>query len=208
MTKEFMNIMPSYTKDIYDCVNDITNQTLLFIKNFESTNNNVTLFDLKVYLSSISTYILNRIFGSGEGVRVHFRYYSPDDKGYKMLVAITNKSSRISSMTIIPYDSDNMIKQSYKTKRALIKSINAQHDYQSKNYVTWQDYFTYSFYNLETPKGIPYLSFGISVKNAERYKKMFYFMNYCMFEECLKDNIEMINELVDLIKIIYGGETY
>lgn len=206
ITKEFMKIMPSYTKDICNCMNAINSQTLLFLDKHKNDIDRVDLFDLKAYLSSISTYILNGIFGPGDGVRIHFRYYSHEDNGYKMLVAVSNGSKRITSMTIIPYTSDNMIKQSCKAKRGLIKSINAQHDYQSNNCVTWQDYFTYSFYNLKIPNNIPYLSFGISVKNSERYKKMFYFMNYCMFEECLKENIEMINDLMDLSKIIYGGD--
>ena len=206
ITKEFMKIMPSYTKDICNCMNAINSQTLLFLDKHKNDIDRVDLFDLKAYLSSISTYILNGIFGSGDGVRIHFRYYSHEDNGYKMLVAVSNGSKRITSMTIIPYTSDNMIKQSCKAKRGLIKSINAQHDYQSNNCVTWQDYFTYSFYNLKIPNNIPYLSFGISVKNSERYKKLFYFMNYCMFEECLKENIEMINDLMDLSKIIYGGD--
>lgn len=206
ITKEFMKIMPSYTKDICNCMNTINNQTLLFLDRYKNDINEANLLDLKAYLSSISTYILNGIFGSGDGVRIHFRYYSYEDNGYQMLVAVSNGSNLITSMTIIPYDSDNMIKQSCKVKRGLIKSINAQHDYQSNNCVTWQDYFTYSFYNLKILNDIPYLSFGISVKNSERYKKTFYFMNYCMFEECLKDNIEMINNSMDLSKIIYGGD--
>lgn len=206
ITKEFMRIMPSYTKDICDCMNAINSQTLLFLDRHKNDINSINQFDLKAYLSSVSTYILNGIFGSGDGVRIHFRYYSYEDNGYKMLVAVSNGSKRITSMTIIPYDSDNMIRQSYKVKRGLIKSINAQHDYQSNNCVTWQDYFTYSFYNLKLQNNIPYLSFGISVKNSERYKKIFYFMNYCTFEECLKENIEMINDSIDLSKIIYGGD--
>lgn len=131
ITKEFMKIMPSYTKDICNCMNTINNQTLLFLDRYKNDINEANLLDLKAYLSSISTYILNGIFGSGDGVRIHFRYYSYEDNGYQMLVAVSNGSNLITSMTIIPYDSDNMIKQSCKVKRGLIKSINAQHDYQS-----------------------------------------------------------------------------
>ncbi len=108
------------------------NQTLLFLDRYKNDINEANLLDLKAYLSSISTYILNGIFGSGDGVRIHFRYYSYEDNGYQMLVAVSNGSNLITSMTIIPYDSDNMIKQSCKVKRGLIKSINAQHDYQIK----------------------------------------------------------------------------
>ena len=119
ITKEFMKIMPSYTKDICNCMNAINNQTILFLDRYKNNINEANLLDLKAYLSSISTYILNVIFGSGDGVRIHFRYYSHEDNGYQMLIAVSNGSNRITSMTIIPYDSDNMIKQSCKVKKRI-----------------------------------------------------------------------------------------
>lgn len=63
---------------------------------------------------------------------------------------------------------------------------------------------SYTFYNLKRGD-IPYLSFGISVKNEERYKMAFYFINYFMMEDYLRESIELLNNDINIEKIIYGG---
>lgn len=90
-------------------------------------------------------------------------------------------------------------------KRALIKSINPKYDFSSNNNIVWKDYMTFSFYGIRY-KNHPILSFGISVKNEERFKQQFYFLNYVKIEECLEDNLEKINEAFDLQKIFYNKE--
>ena len=67
------------------------------VHRYKNNINEANLLDLKAYLSSISTYILNVIFGSGDGVRIHFRYYSHEDNGYQMLIAVSNGSNRHSN---------------------------------------------------------------------------------------------------------------
>lgn len=65
---------------------------------------------------------------------------------------------------------------------------------------------TYTFYNVKSDN-IPYLSFGISLKNEIRYKKIFYFLNYInFFEEYLQEKIETLHLNYDLENILYGGE--
>lgn len=120
------------------------------------------------------------------------------------MIAIVGKKVEENSMTFIPYEDDNMIIKSFECKRALIKSINIEYDYQSNNYKVWKDYMTYTFYNLEIDNK-PFLSFGISVKNEVRYKKLFYFINYIRFEDYLQDSIEVIDKKFDIKNILYGG---
>ena len=202
ITKDFIDTMPSYINDIFKCVNDINSCTQLFLSNPVDT---IDLTSLKSYFGYIATYISkDRFGGKTTDVRIHFRYYNKSENAYDKLVAIIGENIVTKKMTLIPYDDDTMIKKSYECKRALIKSINTGHDYRGNNYTVWQDYMTYTFYNLKT-EDKPYLSFGISVKNEARYKNLFYFLNYFKLEVYLQEDIEQVNEYVNIEKVIYGG---
>lgn len=205
LTKDYLDVMPSYINDIFKCVNSINDYTKLFLQQIEN-GDHIDITKLKSYFISVSTYISSEIFGgNANDVRIHFRCYNKNANGYEMFTAIVGSKANSKSMTFIPFAEDSLIKRSYECKRALIKSINVTHDYRANNYNTWQDYMTYTFYNLKTENGIPYLSFGISVKNAERYKKLFYFINFFMLEDYLRENIELVDDKINIAGIIYGG---
>ena len=197
LTKEFVDLMPSYFKDVVRCISEMNTleQEYLSIVNTE----NMDINNIKSYLYALSTAISSNIFNNNSGdIRIHFRYYDKDKCGYVKLAAIKGNQIFVQDMTFIPYDKENMINKSYECKRALIKSINCSYDYKSDNNAIWKDYLTYTFYNLKT-ENIPYLSFGISLKNEIRYKKLFYFLNYiAFFEEYLQDKIETLNNKYNL----------
>ena len=65
----------------------------------------------------------------------------------------------------------------------------------------------YTFYDIMLDN-IPVLSFGISVKNAVRYKKVLHFLNFFRIEDFLQNNIEKIDEYIELAQIFYGGAKY
>lgn len=202
LTKEYIEVMPSYINDICRCINDISSCTKLLL-NKSADEINITV--LKSYFISIATYILSDIFGgTTTDVRVHFRMYDAEINGYKKLVAVIGNKPVSREMTVIPYEEDNMINKSYGCKRALIKSVNVEHDFRGNNYTVWQDYMTYAFYNLQY-QGKPFLSFGISVKNAVRYKKILHFLNYFKLETFLQDNVEQVDEYVGISNVLYGG---
>ena len=202
LTKEFVDLMPSYFKDVVRCISEMNTleQEYLSIVNTE----NMDINNIKSYLYALSTAISSNIFNNNSGdIRIHFRYYDKDKCGYVKLAAIKGNQIFVQDMTFIPYDKENMINKSYECKRALIKSINCSYDYKSDNNAIWKDYLTYTFYNLKT-ENIPYLSFGISLKNEIRYKKLFYFLNYiAFFEEYLQEKIEILNNKYNLSKILY-----
>lgn len=206
LTKDYINVMPSYIRDIFKCVNSMNDFTKLFLDDISSKEHLVNITKLKSYFISIATYISTEIFGNNSDVRIHFRIYNKSLNGYEKLIAIIGSKNVQKELTLIPYNDNNMIKKSYECKRALIKSININYNYESNNNKTWQDYMTYTFYNLKTDNK-PYLSFGISVKNSERYKKLFYFMNFFMIEYYLQDNIEQVNEYINIEEILYGGKS-
>jgi len=75
--------------------------------------------------------------------------------------------------------------------------------YNGANSTTWQDYMTYTFYNI-CYENVPCLSFGISVQNTENYRDIFYFLNYAKFEMYLNGCVERFNENISIISILYN----
>lgn len=202
ISKEFIELMPSYFKDIVRCIIEINALEKEYLEN-------TTDFDmgwLKSYLFAIATSISSNIFNNNSGdIRIHFRYYDKTKNGYDKLIAIKGNQVVTQKMTFIPYQEDNMITKSYESKRALIKSINSSHDYKSDNNAIWKEYLTYTFHSVKSDN-IPYLSFGISLKNETRYKNMFYYLNYInFFEEYLNDKIEVLHNDYNMECILYGG---
>lgn len=202
LNKEYIEAMPSYIGNVILCINNIISCTKMVL---DKSDEKIDVTTLKSYFGWLATYISNDIFGGNSSdVRIHFRIYDPQKQGYVKLVAVSGKDVVKKEMTIIPYNDDSMIKKSYECRRALIKSINSEHDYRSNNHSVWQDYMTYTFYDVKYEE-IPLLSFGISVKNAIRYKKVLHFLNYFRIEDFLQNNIEQINERIDIGQAFYGG---
>lgn len=201
LTTEYIELIPSYFKDITNCIIDIKSNENTILDN--GINDFVSFRGYLISIaSSISSYIFN---GNSSEIRIHFRYYDIKRNGYVKLLAMIGKKIVEYDMTFIPYEKDNMISKSYECKRALIKSINSTHDYEGKNHKLWKDYLTYTFHNLEI-EGKPFLSFGISVKNETRYEKIFHFLNYFKFEEYLQETIVNVNDICEIKNILYGGK--
>lgn len=203
ITNEFLKIMPSYIRDLSKCINAIEK----FTEQFINENETVSVTEITAYLMSICLSISEYIFGGGsQEVRTHFRCFDDKMGTYEKIISIIGNNVSNRKMTSIPYN-HSMIEKSDICKRALIKSINSDYDFSSNNHTVWKDYMTFSFYGIRY-NNIPVLSFGISVKNEERFKQQFYFLNYFRIEECLEDNLEKINEVFDLQKIFYNKEEY
>lgn len=201
ITNEFLKIMPSYIRDLSKCISDIDK----FTEQFIDENENIAIKEITAYLMFICLSISEYIFGGrSQDVRIHFRKYNSETKLYEKMVAVIGGKTISRKMTPIPY-CDSMIERSDKCKRALIKSINSDYDFSSNNNTVWKDYMTYSFYGIRY-NNLPILSFGISVKNEERFKQIFYFLNYFRIEECLEENIERINDVFDIKSIFYGED--
>lgn len=200
LNKEYIDAMPSYLGNVVRCISDIEMCTKMILDKSE-----IDLTGLKSYFISLAMYISNDIFGgNSQDVRVHFRIYDPLKKGYVKLVAVKGSELVNRDLTFIPIADDSLIKKSYECRRALIKSVNSEHDYRSNNYSVWQDYMTYTFYAIEYNKQ-PLLSFGISIKNVARYKKDLHFLNYFRIEDYLQNNMEKVNERIDIANTFYGG---
>lgn len=170
ITKEYIDIMPSYFKDIISCISQLNYYESEILR-----YNEIGLPKFKAYLLSVAITISSYIFNNNStDIRIHFRFYNKSKNGYEQLIAIIGKRILEREMTFIPYNQENMISKSFECKRALIRSINYTYDYKSQNYKVWKDYLTYTFHDLEIDN-VPILSFGISIKNEIRYKNLFYF---------------------------------
>lgn len=199
ITNEFIKTIPSYIRDLSKCINDIEKFTDQYIEE----NDKINYTKINSYLTAICLSISEYIFGGGsQDVRIHFRKFDENTNMYEKLVATVGSKLISRKMTSIPYES-SMIERSDICKRALIKSINSDYDFSSNNNTVWKDYMTFSFYGLRH-NNIPILSFGISVKNEERFKQLFYFLNFFRIEECLEENLEKINDAFDIESVFYN----
>ena len=202
VTKEFLDLLPSYVDGLASFIEGIKEETKLFVDNHNAVNHD----DLKVYLTLISIQILEHLFGKGvKDVRVHFRYYDERKCGYNKLVSVIGDKESKRDLTFIPYEKANMIIKSFECKRALIKSHNIDYDYVGNNSTTWTEYMTGAFYNI-TRHNKPCLSFGISVKNAAKYKNLFNFLNYCQIESYLQEIIEQFDDCYNIEAILYTDD--
>lgn len=200
LNQAYITTMPSYIENIFSCIqeiNNITNELLMRPKD------KIDESALKAYLLLIATHVSVDLFGGhpSDG-RVHFRIYDRERNGYVKYVAVMGVNLETKEMTFIPYDSNNMIARSFECKRALIKSLNSEHHYEGKNYRIWKEYLTYTFSDL-LYDGKPFLSFGISIKNVERFKMQLHFINYFQLETFLQHNLEQVNENVNIASILY-----
>lgn len=203
VTDNFLKVLPSYIGDYSKCIHTIKLLSESFIETNKMTKPDMD--GLNSYLLSIATCVSTYLFGSNNDVRVHFRYYNEEDTSFDKLVAVIGKDLVNQKMTSIPCDETSMIMKSFECKRCLIKSVNAEYDYKGNNYTKWKDYMTFAFYNL-TRNGIPYLSFGISVKNDVRYRDLFYFLGYVEIENVLNEYVENVAQELGFEKILYGGK--
>lgn len=203
LVQEYITTMPSYLENLFSCITRINNETDDLLSQINP--NTVTEMDIKTYLLMVASYVSIELFGAHPSdARVHFRTYNKEKNGYEKYVAIMGRNVEYKDMTFIPYDKDNMIVRSYECKRALLKSLNADHNYKSNNHKIWKEYLTYTFTDLLID-GKPFLSFGISIKNVDRFERNLHFINFFQFETFLQRNIEKINNVIDLPALIYGG---
>ncbi len=210
LKQEFINELPSFMECFSNCINGIESYFADEIKKIRDNKDTETQDSFKAFLMNIELNILTSFFGNSSQIRIHFRFYNKVTKNYEMLVAVTGKRGEpelVNKMTPIPYK-DSMIEKSFNCKRAVIKSLNAKSTrYDGNNHTVWRDYMTYAFYGIKVKTSdnidIPILTFGISVKNEDRYKDIFRFMNFAKIEDYLNSNIERLHEVVPINTIIY-----
>jgi len=201
LNQPFIDVLPSFVNDIaylYSNLNRMNKEMLS--RDIKSIQNK----DFKSYFIEQATYIMDSLFNGGQDIRVHYRLFNKETELYELYVALTGKEKHIeNALTPMPFR-DTMIEKSFNCKRGVIKSINLEAHRESIHNAKWKDYLTLTFFNILSDDR-PILTMGISVKNAERYKNLFYFLEYVEFDIFVNDRVEEINEIFDIPAIMYGG---
>ena len=198
LKQDLVNKMPSYVEEFTHFTHNLQNQNIMMLSGTDREK--ITSFCLEICQLTV-----RYLFGNSGSVRAHFRYYDPSTRLYEGLIAVTGEGICKDELTAIPFE-NSMIEKSYKCQKSIIKSINVESDYHSNNHEIWQDYMTYCLHNIKY-NGIPCLSFGISVKNASRYRDTFYYLNYVRVEQYINQAFDVLREKIDIINTLYGEES-
>lgn len=201
LTDSFMKKIPLFVDNVCKFKSDVENLTNGFCREFEAKENNIDKDEkqkrLKGYFVGIGLYIANDLFGiSNENVRTHFRVLK--DNMYIQYVVILGSEISKDKISDIPRG-NSMIDKSFELKRSLVASLNPESKYDTNT--VWEDFITLSEYNI-TKDGAPFLSMGVSIKYAEQFKDMLYFLSYYKIERCLVSYIDRINRVCDIIKTL------
>ncbi len=205
--QEFIDEMPSFFDSYSNCVISINQYIANVVEDLKECSNDtdICITKIKTVFNYLSTVILSNLFGNSSQVRVHFRKYNPENKTFESVKVLEGNGVNPivgKPLTPIPYE-DSMIKKSFECRRAVIKSLNTNATkYDGDNHSVWQDYMTFTFYNIRTNDDMPCLSFGVSVKNREHYRKLFYFLSYARFELYLLSGMDEINDVVRISTLL------
>ena len=89
-----------------------------------------------------------------------------------------------------------MIEESYRCKEPLIRSLNNEFHYKSKNSTdTYEDYLTCSFSSF-SKNNHPLLSFNISVADAQILRTKLYVICFFRLDVVLKEELKKIDNLI------------
>lgn len=201
ITDSFMKKIPLFVDNVCKFKSDVDNLTNDFCREFEATENSIDKDEkqkrLKGYFVGIGLYIAIDLFGiSNENVRTHFRVLK--DNIYIQYVAILGSEISKDKISDIPRG-NSMIDKSFELKRLLVASLNPESKYDTNT--VWEDFITLAEYNI-IKDGAPFLSMGVSIKYAEQFKDMLYFLSYCKIERCLVSYIDSINKVCDIIETL------
>ena len=196
LTNSFIRKIPLYVDHLCQFRSDVDKLTMDFCERF--TNDRLYNSEcLKGYFVGIGMYVANDLFGtSNSDVRTHFRILK-NDTYVQYTVVLGNKISN-DKMTDIP-KGRSMIEKSFELKKSLVASLNPESNYDTKT--TWEDFMTITYYNIMKDDS-PFLSMGISIKYAEQFRDMLYFLNYYKIEDCLHSYLKKVDTVCNIVETL------
>ena len=201
MSKEDKALLDSVVDKIeYSFTRDILVKPLADEYVEKATEDSKKNFDLlHSYFLALCSFAMEDIFDTtSKNVRIHFRVLQNNQ--YVKFVAKMGKSIYEQELTPIPVEK-SMIYEAYINQTSLIKSLNSQHNYKSRNRNIWEDYMTISFYDI-CQDNHPFISMGISVRNKEKFKYLLYFLNFNKIENFIQENLYRIDKAYNIIKTV------
>ena len=198
VTNEFLSQCPSFIEGLAKFINDVNRITDEYVE--KPTEDSKKNFDLlHSYFLALCSFAMEDIFDTtSKNVRIHFRVLQNNQ--YVKFVAKMGKSIYEQELTPIPVEK-SMIYEAYINQTSLIKSLNSQHNYKSRNRNIWEDYMTISFYDI-CQDNHPFISMGISVRNKEKFKYLLYFLNFNKIENFIQENLYRIDKAYNIIKTV------
>lgn len=196
LTNSFIRKIPLYVNHVCQFRSNVDKLTTDFCEKFTEVKQ-YNAECLKGYFVGIGMYVANDLFGtSNADVRTHFRILQ-NENYVQYTVVLGNKISD-DKLTDIP-KGKSMIDKSFELRKSLVASLNPESNYDTKT--KWEDFMTITYYNLDKD-GEPFLSMGISIKYAEQFREMLYFLNYYQIEECLHVYVKRINDVCNIVQTL------
>lgn len=196
LTNSFIRKIPLYVNHVCQFRSNVDKLTADFCEKF-TKDKQYNAECLKGYFVGIGMYVANDLFGTANAdVRTHFRILQ-NENYVQYTVVLGNKISD-DKLTDIP-KGKSMIDKSFELKKSLVASLNPESNYDTKT--KWEDFMTITYYNLDKD-GEPFLSMGISIKYAEQFREMLYFLNYYQIEECLHVYVKRINDVCNIVQTL------
>ncbi len=199
VSNHFISLLPKYVADYVNFAKVISEGTVAFIDGYKDRGHSDQDF-IQGYFYQICSYTAIQLFGSTSDVRVHFRALKSSH--YEKLVSSIGSTPYTGSLTPI-CSQKGMIHAAGTHKRSLIKSLNPSCHEKAEHDHIWEDYMTLVFDRFYKD-GRPFLSMGISVKCGSSYNDLFYFLNYCKFEQLIQDELTKVNEVVGIDRVLYS----
>ena len=206
----FLKTSKDYIKDFYLFKRQISVDTNKCVDSLKKKYNNDDDDDMKsiltAYITSVCSSIVTFLFDNSPKVRVHFRKLIGDEYVRWVIVKYNKENGNLQtnyrSLNPIPIDTVNMIEESYRCKEPLIRSLNNEFHYKSKNSTdTYEDYLTCSFSSF-SKNNHPLLCFNISVADAQILRTKLYVICFFRLDVVLKEELKKIDNLIALEKLI------
>lgn len=205
LTESFIRKIPLFVNHMCKFTSDVDNLTTDFCMKFNGEGEgesegykNKNAKCLKGYFAGIGMYVANDLFGSSnDEVRTHFRIL--ENGKYVQYAVILGSKIVDTKLSDVP-QGKSLIERSFVLQKSLVASMNPESKYNTNT--KWEDYITITYYSLKVNDS-PFLSMGISIKYAEQFQDMLYFLSYCKIEEFLNTFIQRIDGKCDIVKTLH-----
>lgn len=206
VSSSFANLLPQHVGNYISFAKVIHQGTIDFIDRYKTKKNDCEFSDydfLIGYLLQICKYTASYLFNSNnDDVRVHFRFL----QGSHYVKLVSSYGSGPYKAALTPIKSyKGMISAAGTHKRSLIKSLNTKHHTKAEHDHIWEDYMTLVFDEFYK-NNKPFISMGVSVKCGMSYNDLFYFLNYCKFEQLIQNELKHYNNHICISEILCTEE--
>jgi len=188
---EMLGRLPSLVARIANLAKVCHHLTHEFSEKLKKGENSDEVF--RGYLLAVCTYLAQNTAASGD-VRVHARVLVAEH--YRAVAAATSSGNFRRSITPIPARG-SMIEASVQAGRALVKTVNVDLHWTAAHDETWEDYLTFVLSDYKNADGLPYMSFGISVRSSA-YRHTLRWLSFLRIEAVVSEMFHLLDKEHDV----------